>query len=204
MAVRKILASLILCAAALAPFGLRAVEVPAGPDIQVADTVAVAAVAVRQAADTAAVAPALDPATEAIVRKYAARLGVSDSLIHNPVLYVIIDEWMGAPYKYGGNTKKGTDCSGFVGQIMKHFTTSTLPRSAAEMAKTVTLKPAGELQEGDLVFFSYGKKPVGHVGIYLQNGWFVHASSYRGGGVILSNLHGSTYSRRFCKCGSVQ
>ncbi len=140
----------------------------------------------------------------AVVQKYARLLDVNDSVIFNPQLYMIIDEWIGTPYKSGGNTKKGTDCSGFVGQVMKSFTTTYLPRSASDMSKIVKLKDMSELQEGDLVFFNLRNIPNKHVGIYLHNGWFVHSSSYKGIGVTLSNLNAPNYKRRFSKCGSIE
>ncbi len=152
----------------------------------------------------AAAGASSDDKTSEIVHKYALLLGVDDSVICNPQLYMVIDEWMGTPYKYGGNSKTGADCSGFVGQVMKHFSSAPLPRSASGMSEVVTLKKKEDLQEGDLVFFNLRDIPNKHVGIYLHNGWFVHSSSYRGVGVTLNNLGAENYKRRFSKCGSIE
>ena len=137
-----------------------------------------------------------------IVEKYAEKLGVSNAAIQCPYLYVLIDEWIGTPYKYAGNDKRGVDCSGFVGQILKNFTDAKLPRSAAGMADAVTTKQKKDLKEGDLVFFHLRNIRNKHVGIYLHNGWFVHASTING--VTLNNLNAGTYQHRYSKCGSVR
>lgn len=158
------------------------------------DTLAVDTVSIEK--------PQLTAQEKAIIEKYVTQLGISDSLINNPYLYVLIDEWIGTKYKYGGNSKSGTDCSGFVGQILKHFTDATYPRSAAGMSQVVEVKKKEDLQEGDLVFFNLRNIPNKHVGIYLHNGYFVHASSVNG--VTISNLNATTYLKRFSKCGSIK
>ena len=139
---------------------------------------------------------------DAIVKHFAKQMNVSDTILHVPELYVVIHEWIGTPYKYGRSDKKGTDCSGFVRNIYLPLCGEELPRSASDMAKIIHSKPVADLAEGDLVFFNYYGRTNAHVGIYLQNGWFVHASTFRG--VTLNNLHSSYYKQRFSKGGSLK
>ena len=139
---------------------------------------------------------------DAVVKHYAEHMNVSDTLIHIPELYAAIHEWIGTPYRYGRSDKKGTDCSGFVRNVFIPLCGEELPRSALDMSKVIKPKPVAELKEGDLVFFNYYGRINSHVGIYLQNGWFVHASNVRG--VTLNNLYTSYYSQRFSKGGPIK
>ena len=139
---------------------------------------------------------------DAILKHYAKHMNVSDSILYIPELYIAIHEWMGTPYRYGRSDKKGTDCSGFVRNIYLPLCGEELPRSTSEMSKVIYPKPKTELKEGDLVFFNEQGRVNSHVGIYLQNGWFVHASIYRG--VTLNNLNTPYYTRLFSKGGSLK
>ncbi len=97
-----------------------------------------------------------------------------------------IDRWLGTPYKYGGIDYKGVDCSGFVHSIYLSVYHIQLPRSSKEMyAQSIKIKTKA-LQEGDLVFFNYNGKGVSHVGIYLNDDKYVHASTSKG--VVVSSL----------------
>ena len=138
---------------------------------------------------------------DAVVKQFAEYMNVSDTLLYIPELYAAIHEWIGTPYRYGRSDKKGTDCSGFVRNIFYPLCGEDLPRSASDISKIIVSKPIAELKEGDLVFFNY-RATNSHVGIYLQNGWFVHASTVRG--VTLNNLYTSYYTRRFSKGGSLK
>lgn len=113
--------------------------------------------------------------------------------------------WLGTPYRYGGTTKRGTDCSGFVGQVFYRVYGKTLGRSADEQASKSTHKVSkGKLKTGDLVFFSTGRKSkkINHVGIYLRNGYFIHAST--SSGVIVSHLDEKYYKQAWRKGGRVK
>ncbi len=139
---------------------------------------------------------------ESVVSYYARCMDVSDSLLGIPKLYETIDEWIGTPYRYGRRDKKGTDCSGFVGNVFHALCGQKLPASAAGISQIIQPKSISELKEGDLVFFNYRGRTNSHVGIYLQNGWFVHASTVYG--VTLANLHSRYYTARFAKGGSLK
>ena len=140
--------------------------------------------------------------SHAVVKHYAEYMNVSDSLIHIPELYATIHEWIGTPYRYGRSDRKGTDCSGFVRNVFLPLCGEQLPRSASGISQIICPKPVSELKEGDLVFFNYYGRTNSHVGIYLQNGWFVHASSAHG--VTLNNLHTPYYTLHFSKGGSLK
>ncbi len=104
--------------------------------------------------------------------------------------------WIGTPYNYGSMSRSATDCSGFVGQIMKRHGVK-LPRTSLEQSHTGQSVSKGELKEGDLVFFrTRGSGRVSHVGMYVGNGNFIHASS-GGGQVMVSSLSDGYYSKRF-------
>lgn len=89
--------------------------------------------------------------------------------------------WVGTPYVYGGSSKSGTDCSGYVMQIYKSHYGISLPHNAGQMYDDSrgSSVSRGSLQEGDLVFFGSFWK-IDHVGIYLKGDRFTHASSSKG------------------------
>lgn len=86
---------------------------------------------------------------------------------------------IGIKYRYGGTTKAGFDCSGFIGYVYKQNGVK-LSRTAAGMYGTGTSVKKANLAVGDLVFFNTSGKGVSHVGIYIGSGNFVHASSSKG------------------------
>lgn len=104
-----------------------------------------------------------------------------------------IQSWLGTPYRYGGNNSKGTDCSGFVQAVYQKVYGISLPRTSRDMYARSKKVKAANLREGDLVFFDESGKGVSHVGIYLGEGQYVHASSSKG--VVLTPLN-SAWSRQ--------
>lgn len=130
---------------------------------------------------------------------YADLLSVSSKKL-NPQLYSFIDDWMGIPHRMGGQTKSGVDCSGFVNLLYIEVYKGNLPRTSRDMEGIVKRKKRDKLEEGDLVFFSFGRKGVDHVGVYLHNNKFVHVSTRKG--VIISDLSDSWYAKTFVDAGS--
>lgn len=120
----------------------------------------------------------------------AIRLNMDIAMEDNHYLYVEVSRWLGTPYRSGGNSKQGVDCSGFTSSIYKKVFHKRLKRSADEQYRKDCKKVnKRNLREGDLVFFHNGKKKkkATHVGIYLKNNRFIHASTSRG--VIISSLN---------------
>lgn len=146
-------------------------------------------------------APRLD--YKALARA-SVRLGIDISLEDNHKLYVEAAEWIGTPYRPGGDTKRGTDCSGFTQQLYKKVYHTKLPRSTDEQQEESNKVSKRNLREGDLLFFtsSRSRKKVAHVGIYLKDGKFVHASTSNG--VIISKLDEKYYIQNWLSGGRVR
>jgi len=112
--------------------------------------------------------------------------------IDQALMVRIIDDYLGTPYKKGGATINGIDCSNLVRNVFYELDGRSLPPDARRMYRTGTPVERDELKFGDLVFFSFGTRGVSHVGIYVGNGKFAHASEARG--VIISSLDESSYA----------
>ncbi len=107
---------------------------------------------------------------------------------HSPIvkkLYAQYNSWRGTPYEYGGLSLDGVDCSGFIYKSYRSVFNITLPRSTKGQIKRGKRVYINELCAGDLIFFKTGYK-THHVGIYVENGKFMHASTSRG--VTLSSM----------------
>ncbi|MCS7077304.1 MAG: C40 family peptidase [Bacteroidia bacterium] len=112
-------------------------------------------------------------------------------------LMQITNEWKGTRYRYGGMSKQGTDCSGFVTRVLEQAMPQVqLPRTSRDMYAETMRIPLAEAQPGDLLFFRNGTRlPISHVAIYLGNGYFAHAVGYYG--VIISHLSEEYHKKTF-------
>ena len=105
--------------------------------------------------------------------------------------------YLGSPYRLGGDNHTGIDCSGFVKRVFSAFGVS-LPRTAREQYFASDRIEMKELAPGDLIFFSTRKSGnPSHVGIFLGEGKFIHATVRNGGGVRIDSLADSYYRRTF-------
>lgn len=102
--------------------------------------------------------------------------------------------YLGSPYVYGATGNGGFDCSGLVFRVFADNGID-LPRTVTDMESSGIEAPKESLMPGDLLIFDDPK----HVGIYLGSGRFIHSSSYRNRGVIISSLERESYSSRFIK-----
>jgi lipoprotein Spr len=102
---------------------------------------------------------------------------------------------LGTPYRYGGRSRDGIDCSGFTSSVYQAATGTLLPRSAREQFRTGREVDRDTLRFGDLVFFNTTGWSPSHVGIYIEDDLFAHASVTSG--VTLSSLESTYYRARF-------
>lgn len=112
-------------------------------------------------------------------------------------------KWIGTPYKWGGNTKEGADCSGFVLEVYRDAVGVKLPRTSYNMQEYCNKLEPDKLLIGDLVFFSSAKSggKVAHVGMYIGNNRMIHSASSRG--VIESSLDESYWVKYYHSVGRV-
>ncbi|MDR2694554.1 MAG: C40 family peptidase [Chitinispirillales bacterium] len=123
-------------------------------------------------------------------RQEGARVGDSQRLRQ------VINAYMGVPYRYGGTTRRGFDCSGFVSAVYNEVYGIPLKRTSGAMWKDGTPVALSAARPGDLVFFKGGTfGTIDHVGIYMGLTRFAHSSTTSG--VIYSNLKETYYARRF-------
>lgn len=106
--------------------------------------------------------------------------------------------FLGAPYRFGGSTVRGLDCSAFVKKMYAFFNIN-LPRTAREQAGVGKRIARSELEVGDLVFFNTSRRAFGHVGIYIGNNEFVHAAAGNSRAVKVDTLTKPYYDKHFVK-----
>lgn len=139
--------------------------------------------------------------TEALQFKYAIRMNTEVEKLKNKELYKFIESWWATPYRMGGSSSKGIDCSAFTKTLLSAIYGIDIPRTAVEQKKACTTIEENELREGDLLFFNTRGKGVTHVGVYLQDYKFVHAASSQG--VMISSLYEPYWFKRLISAGRV-
>lgn len=132
--------------------------------------------------------------------KYALLLDVEVEQAINFSLFKLLDEWMGTRYHLGGSNKDGIDCSALMQILFTGLYGINLPRTAREQYDFSRKISRTELKEGDLVFFNT-IGGVSHVGMYLQNNKFIHAST---AGVTISDLYDEYWMKKFIGVGRVE
>ena len=145
----------------------------------------------------------IDPAKgNSLQSKYAALLNVVPDAIRNISLYRFIDEWYGVRYRLGGTSKTGIDCSAFMQKLYEQVFGINLLRTAMDQFGMANLVwNVNQCKEGDLVFFNIKSSRVSHVGLYLMNHFFVHASSTHG--IMISSLDDKYWNKYFACAGRV-
>ncbi len=131
-------------------------------------------------------------------------LGLKQERKDNLALYKEASSWLNVPHRGGGLSKKGVDCSGLVHEMYKNVYSKNIGRNSLDiLKKNCNRIGKNRLREGDLVFFNSGNgsktiAKINHVGIYLKDHKFLHASTSRG--VIVSDLEDEFY-RNAWVCG---
>jgi lipoprotein Spr len=133
--------------------------------------------------------------------KYSQLLGQELEQLPDSILLQQIDPWLGVRYKSGGNSIAGIDCSAFTATILSSYRGIQLPRTSREQYRFCEQVNRNELKVGDLLFFRTRGRSISHVGIYLGNDKFVHASSSNG--VMVSDRKESYFSARYVGAGRV-
>ena len=137
----------------------------------------------------------------AVQLKYAVLLNTEVEMLSDLRLLNYVDEWYGTKYRLGGVSKSGIDCSAFVQAVYLSAFGVSLPRTAREQYKSSRIISATDLKEGDLLFFNT-TGGVSHVGIYLMNNKFIHASSSRG--VTVSDIFDPYYLKKYLGAGRIE
>ncbi len=127
--------------------------------------------------------------------KYSPIINVPVTQLVNIMLLEQIDKWWGTKYCIGGNGETCIDCSGFTHMMMKDVYNVNILRTAQEQYNQSQRIEQEDLREGDLVFFGHSYKSISHVGIYLQNNKFVHASTSVG--VTITDLNDKYWNPKF-------
>jgi lipoprotein Spr len=155
-----------------------------------------------QAQTTATQVPATNNTSddqESLAKDYLSQImGVALSATSNMKLFHFVYDWIGTPYRFGGSSKHGIDCSAFTKELYSQVFNMDIERNSRDIFSMVSPVKRDELKEGDLVFFKIHSRRISHVGIYLGNNKFAHASSL---GVAISSLDDGYYSRYFYRGG---
>lgn len=123
---------------------------------------------------------------------------------YNSMYSSFMEKWIGVPYKFGGNTIKGIDCSKLTQRFYKDVFNIIIPGTASKQYRFMDKVKIKDLIEGDIIFFKSRLSPSGwHCGIYLGNDHFLHAPR-RGERVKISSLDENNYRRNIISGGRVK
>jgi hypothetical protein len=125
---------------------------------------------------------------------------ILDSTSQMDVINKFLNKWLGVKYKFGGTTKNGIDCSAFSRLFYKEIFSATLPRTCVYQYKSTKRVEKDSLKTGDLLFFRTHVASTWHVGVFLRNKKFVHASG-SGSGVKISSINEKKYNQMFLSGG---
>lgn len=127
--------------------------------------------------------------------KQAVRVDSTRTTNDNLRLGMILQSYLGKPYRGRSKWEEGVDCSFFVQEVFKRYDGTALPRTVTGQFEVGREIPSRMLRYGDLVFFRTDRNKVGHVGVYVGDGRFIHASTSQG--VIITGMSEKYWSQRF-------
>ncbi|TND02852.1 MAG: lipoprotein Spr [Bacteroidetes bacterium] len=136
------------------------------------------------------------------LRNYYSRFGLFPDSAESRVLYYHVHDWLGTRYLRGGHTKKGIDCSGFVAKMYGNSYGLLLQGGCSNLFPLTDTVSKKNLREGDMVFFKIKKGRISHVGIYLGNNKFAHATVH--GGVMINDLDEAYYRKYYYSAGRLK
>ena len=133
--------------------------------------------------------------------KYANLLGVAPTDLTNALLLSQMEKWFGTQYCFGGSTDSCIDCSSFTQVILRDVYNVKIPRNSQQQFDASTKIEVENLKEGDLVFFNTvsASMVITHVGVYVCNNKFVHASTSKG--VTINDLSEKYFAKAFRGAG---
>ncbi len=137
-------------------------------------------------------------------RAISQKLGVKVTNKDYVPFFIEAASWVGTPYRAGGSTKRGTDCSGFIYSFYNQFFKMKITRNSESLYYDSCNKiRKSKLEPGDLVFFRTGRgRKITHVGLYLKDGKFIHASTSKG--VMVNSLNEDYYRKTWKGAGRVR
>lgn len=130
--------------------------------------------------------------------KYAVRLNTPVENVTDIDLLQLMEHWWGTPYQLGGTSESGIDCSALCQTFLQDLYHLSIPRNSQQQFNNATQVDISQVRQGDLVFFGSGKN-ISHVGMYITNNKFVHASTSQG--VMISDLNDPYWKPRFQGAG---
>ena len=151
--------------------------------------------------DSKKVDEGVDPQLSFLQVKYSVLLNTPAEEIRNTKMFEFIEDWYGTPYKLGGTSKTGIDCSAFSQFLFASVYGISIARTARDQHSQTNRISRTQLKEGDLIFFNT-RGGISHVGVYLQNNKFVHAST--SGGVMISDVFDDYWARKFVGVGRLK
>lgn len=146
-------------------------------------------------------AVAVDPNWVGATLQYFVMEGIDYDSCNYDELYLSVFDWLETPYKYAGRTKNGVDCSSLVKALYSEAYNLQLSGSSRDLYAQCEPVDFENLQEGDLVFFKINKSVISHVGLYLSDYKFVHASTVSG--VTVADLRDDYYVKYFYDAGRI-
>ncbi|MBK8351717.1 MAG: C40 family peptidase [Saprospirales bacterium] len=130
------------------------------------------------------------------------KVGINITKATDVAMYANVFKWLYTPYRYGGKTENGIDCSNYVFKLTSEAFCADSYATSSQLASMTDYVDKEDLKEGDLIFFNVNGGGISHVGVYLQNGKFTHSCSSKG--VTVSSIDEAYWSARYCRAGRIK